>query len=148
MTKKRLFNLALLLVSILFLQPNTLAQDHTQWGLPDGAKARLGKGRILDIAHSPDGTQLAVASAIGIWLYDLDASTAVTLLRGHADWVLSVTFSPDGKRLPVEASMRQYGCGILPPRTTKQPSMDMAMTCGLWCFPQTERRLPVGVGTR
>ena len=99
MTKRRFFHPALLLVFILLLQSNVLAQDHTQWGLPNGAKARLGKGRILDIAHSPDGTQLAVASTIGIWLYDVAARTAVTLLRGHTDWVLSVTFSPDGKTL-------------------------------------------------
>ena len=99
MTKRRFFNLALLLVSTLFLQTNALAQDHTQWGLPNGAKARLGKGRTLDIAHSPDGTQLAVASTIGIWLYDVHAGTAVTLLTRHTDWVLSVTFSPDGKTL-------------------------------------------------
>ena len=35
----------LLVLFTLFL-PNTFAQDYTQWGLPDGAKARLGKGWI------------------------------------------------------------------------------------------------------
>ena len=62
--------LTFILVSALSL-PNTFAQDYTQWGLPDGAKARLGKGTISgNIAYSPDGTRLAVASGIGIWLYD------------------------------------------------------------------------------
>ena len=42
--------------------------DSTEWKLPEGAKARLGKGEIDEIAYSPDGTQLAVRSSIGIWL--------------------------------------------------------------------------------
>ena len=70
MKKTRLFNVALLLVCVLLVQ-DSRAQDHTRWGLPEGAIARLGKGRISgNIAYSPDGTLLAVASTIGIWLYD------------------------------------------------------------------------------
>ena len=34
--------------------------DYTQWGLPDGAKARIGKGEITgNIAFSPDGNRLS-----------------------------------------------------------------------------------------
>ena len=48
----------ILLFMIPALVPNTFAQDYTQWGLPEGAKARLGKGRISgNIMYSPDGTQ-------------------------------------------------------------------------------------------
>ena len=50
---------------------NSVAQDYTQWHLPDGAKMRLGKGEINDIKFSADGTQLAVATSIGIWIYDV-----------------------------------------------------------------------------
>ena len=57
------------IISMLFLL-NTFAQNHTQWELPDGAIARLGKGGVGDIKYSPDGRLLAVASRIGIWLYD------------------------------------------------------------------------------
>ena len=53
--------------SIFPLIPNTFAQDYIQWGLPDGVKARLGKGSISDITYSPDGSRIAVASSIGIW---------------------------------------------------------------------------------
>ena len=53
---------------------NTPAQDYTQWGLPEGAKSRLGKGTINDITYSSDGTRLAVAGSIGIWLRYGDAS--------------------------------------------------------------------------
>ena len=61
--------LALLILLTLFLQ-NTFAQDYTRWGLPEGAKVRIGKGMAADVQYSPDGTRLAVASSIGIWLYD------------------------------------------------------------------------------
>ena len=76
---------ALLILFTLF-QVNTFAQDYTRWGLPEGAKARLGKGRISgNIAYSPDGTRLAVASSIGIWLYDTGTYQEVALLTGHTN---------------------------------------------------------------
>ena len=53
------FTVTLLLLAVLGC--NTPAQDYTQWGLPDGAKSRLGKGTINDITYSSDGTRLAVA---------------------------------------------------------------------------------------
>lgn len=62
---------------------DTFAHDYTQWGLPEGAKTRLGKGWITEIAFSPDGTLLAVASSIGVWLYDAQTGEELDLLIGH-----------------------------------------------------------------
>ena len=76
-----------------------LAQDSPQWHLPEGAKARLGKGRISEIAYSPDSTRLAVASGIGIWIYDAETGEELDLLSGHTSSVYSVSFSPDGNTL-------------------------------------------------
>ena len=47
---KNLFNsiLILLFITLTFTDIG-LAQDSPQWDLPEGAKARLGKGRIYDI---------------------------------------------------------------------------------------------------
>ena len=91
--------LTLIFVTLLFLS-DTFAQDYTRWGLPEGAKARLGKGWISgNIAYSPDGTRLAVASSIGIWLYDTGTYQEVALLTGHTNRVYSVAFSPDGNTL-------------------------------------------------
>ena len=71
-----------LLILFTLFQVNTFAQDYTRWGLPEGAKARLGKGSISgNIAYSPDGTRLAVASSIGIWLYD--AGTYQEVAHAH-----------------------------------------------------------------
>ena len=78
---------------------NTFAEDYTRWGLPEGAKARLGKGSIAEIQYSPDGTRLAVASSIGIWFYDTAGYQEAALLTGHTSNVRSVAFSPDGNTL-------------------------------------------------
>ena len=101
MKKWRLFNLVLLLVTVLFVQASlaqTAPGGHTL-NLPEGAKARLGKGWISEIAYSPNGTRLAVGSAPGIWLYDTQTGEELSLLTGHTDDVNSVSFSPDGQTL-------------------------------------------------
>ena len=93
------FGLSILFVYMLFLQTG-FAQDYTRWGLPDGAKMRLGKGRISgDITFSPDGTLLAVPCYTGVWLYDVETGAENNLLVGHTEPIGSVTFSPDGTRL-------------------------------------------------
>ena len=83
--------------------PRSMDGDYRTWHLPDDAIMRLGKGAIgrgdRAVAFSPDGTRLAVASAIGIWLYDVQTSTEVALLEGHTGEVTSVAFSPDGTLL-------------------------------------------------
>ena len=98
--KPKLFSILLtfLLCSTLFL-PISIAQDYTTLSLPEGATKRLGKGEIYEIAYSPDGSQLAVASSIGIWIYDAHTAEELNLFIGHTDFVRSVSFSPDGQML-------------------------------------------------
>ena len=83
------------------LPPNTSVQDYTKWGLPDGVTARLGKSSVRGIAFSPDGTRLAVASRIGIWIYDVRAGNEKELDLLTADmWTpTAVAYSPDGTTL-------------------------------------------------
>ena len=91
--------LTILFVSMLF-HANVSAQDYTQWNLPEGAKARLGKGTITgDIQYSPDSSLLAVPSSIGVWIYDADTYQEINLLVGHAAPVSAVAFSSDGDTL-------------------------------------------------
>ena len=91
--------LILLSFGILAFLSNTYAQDHTRWSLPDGARARLGKGRTAGtMAYSPDGSLLAVASTIGIWIYDADTDAVLDLITGSSN-ASNVAFSPDGKTL-------------------------------------------------
>ncbi len=84
---------------LLSVVANTTAQEYTTWGLPEGAKARLGKGWISEIKYSPDGTRLAVTSSIGIWIYDARTGEALDLLIGHTGNVNRVSYSPDGGTL-------------------------------------------------
>ena len=85
----------LLILFVLFTL-STFAQDSPQWGLPEGAKARIGKGWISDMQYSPDGARLVVASSIGVWLYDAETHQELALLTGHTAGITGVSFSPDG----------------------------------------------------
>ena len=83
-------------------QGDEIVEDWTQWELPEGAKARLGKGHITgNIAYSPDGNRLAVSSSIGIWTYDVrpGKEKEVDLFTGHIGAVVAVTFSSDGNMI-------------------------------------------------
>ena len=76
-----------------------LEGDYRTWHLPPAATARLGKGRLgksdRAVALSADGRCLAVASAIGVWLYEASTSRAQALLPSERP-VHSVAFSLDG----------------------------------------------------
>ena len=93
--------LMFLIVSIFLYVSSTTAENepYTQWGLPEGAKARLGKGGINDITCSEDGALLAVASQIGIWIYDFQTGEELALLTEHTGHINSISFSPDGGTL-------------------------------------------------
>jgi len=71
-------------------------REYTQWGLPKNSKARLGKGLANDMAYSSKSSRLAVASSIGVWIYDAHTGKELALLTGHANAVRAVALSPDG----------------------------------------------------
>ena len=93
-TKHALATAILLLIHTVFLGSG-IAQDYTQWNLPEGAKARFGKGWIQSISFSRDGTRIAAASSAGIWIYDAHTGAERALLAGHEGGVGSVAFSPE-----------------------------------------------------
>lgn len=75
------------------------AQDYNRWQLPEGAKLRIGKGRVHDIKYTPDGKRVAVATSIGIWIYDAHTREELALLTGHTNWVTAIDFPADGRFL-------------------------------------------------
>lgn len=97
MKKLILFYIAFLSILSLLLSNRSLAQAYTRWQLPEGAKIRLGKGAINDITFSRDGTQFAVATSIGIWIYNAQTGEELALLTGHERAVKAVTYSLDGR---------------------------------------------------
>ena len=72
------------------------AQDYNRWQLPEGAKLRIGKGDLTDIKFTPDGNRVAVATDIGIWIYDAHTRRELALLTGHTQRVTAIDFPADG----------------------------------------------------
>ena len=80
-----------------FMSTFVYCQDDMGVGLPKGAKARFGKSKIYQLKYFPDGKRIAVATTIGIWIYDVQTGNALDLLTGHIGPVTSIVFSPDGR---------------------------------------------------
>lgn len=86
----------------------TAIADMTKRHLPEGAFARLGKGPIKDIAYSPDGKHLVVASDIDVWIYDAQTGIEQALIpaaQGNA--IRRIAVSPNGHTLAVIGDMRE-----------------------------------------
>ena len=72
---------------------------YSKWQLPEGAITRFGKGTINDIKFSPDGTQFAVATTIGVWLYEAKTGRELSLLNGDGPNILHIAYLSDGNAL-------------------------------------------------
>ena len=73
-----LYIVCLLLTNLLLFE--SLAQDFAaQWHLPEGAKARLGRGKLINIKLSPDSTRVVASTTVGIWIYDAQTGEVVSL---------------------------------------------------------------------
>ena len=133
-------------------------QDYSRVNLPDGAIVRLGKGGVSyedrGIAFSPDGSRLAVATSIGIWLYDVETFDELALLTGHTGETTAVAFSPDGTKLAagvgadVAGNAQALGCrdrtkyrhiprteGVGPALWRSRPTAQNSLrqvNCGMW----------------
>ena len=89
-------------IGVLLMQTNQVLanqRDYTGWGLPEGAKARIGKGTFTDMQLSSDGTRLAIASSAGVWLYDVSTGDEIALITENTALIGLVAFSPDGATL-------------------------------------------------
>lgn len=95
-----LITIILFIFSILLSQVFGSGPSPPPRSLPDGAMMRIGQGRGVDFAFSPDGDKIAIAcSTIGIWIHDVNTGEEIELLTGHTDAVTSVAYSPDGTTL-------------------------------------------------
>ena len=70
--------------------------DSSTWYLPDGAIIRLGKGNVMDMVLSPDGTLLAIGSYLGLWWYDVPNRSLLTLWEAGKT-ITTVAFSACGE---------------------------------------------------
>ncbi len=90
-----LFILYFLSITTLFAQQN----QHPSLDLPEGAKARLGKGRPYKVEYTADGMRLAVATSIGVWFYDSNTYEPLMRLSKHKYPLRYIAFTPDGNIL-------------------------------------------------
>src|SRR5688500_4165715 len=58
--------------------------------------ARYGNGAVRTLTLSPDASQLAVATTIGVWIADLEDASSEPVLHEGQGGASSVSFSPDG----------------------------------------------------
>ncbi len=76
--------------------------QETMINLPPDAVARFGRGGSTDVAVSPDGSLVAVASNVGVWLYSAHTDEFLSLLSSeHGRMPSKVAFSPDGTQVAV-----------------------------------------------
>ena len=85
--------------------PHPLALDQRNTGAGMQRLARFGKGMANDLAWSPDGKVLAVATGLGVFLYDAATleKTRFIDMGGEVNWI---AFHPDGQQLAVAQGTR------------------------------------------
>ncbi len=87
---------------------NINAQVNTSIELPEGAIARLGKGGINAMQFSPDGTQLAIGTSIGVWLYDVEDGNGKVLPLESVRYINALVYSSNGKILAVHVALDKF----------------------------------------
>ena len=88
---------------------NDSQNNYSRWGLPGSSKLRLGKGSTNDIEFSADGSQFAVATPTGIWIYDAETGKELSLLQNPGHGIRAIAFSPDSKIIAAASSNRLEG---------------------------------------
>ena len=128
-------------------QLNSFAEDITRWRLPEGAKARLGKGNIRQVAYSPNGMHVAAAGSAGIWIYDVTIHQEVALLTGNMGPVSSVAFSPDGNTIVSASKDRTIRLWNVNTRKHLKTLIGHTDSVSRVVSARTERQSPVRVTT-
>lgn len=91
--------LLILFLAIIQFITSIVAQDDIRQMSGEFVKDRLGKGWIRDIEFSPDGKHFAVATTIGIWIYDTHTGRLVNQIEGFMGGVYAISYSYDGEFL-------------------------------------------------
>ncbi len=102
MKTRQLFILTIICLFV-FVALNVPAQEATKTNLSEGAKLRIGKGVLGEIAYFPDSTRFAVATSIGTWVYDSITGKELYQLTDHTNGVDIIRFSPDGNIIATES---------------------------------------------
>lgn len=110
MMSRKIFHLFITIL-VLASFSTAFAQSDRQSITVDNASSlteliRLGRGSAEEVQYLPDGSAIAIASTVGVWLYDpanLATETEPVLLPSEAE-VQSIAISPDSSTLAVSQS--------------------------------------------
>ncbi len=105
---KRNYCYLLLAFLVIAFTTNINAQVNTSIELPEGAIARFGKGGINTMQFSPDGTQLAIGTSIGVWLYDVEDGNGKVLPLESVRYIDALVYSSNGKILAVHVALDKF----------------------------------------
>ncbi len=92
----------LILFAVLLLALVMTGSASAQFSFPlrgESGEMILGLGTLEAAVYSPDGKYIATAGSLGAFLWDAETGALLRTFRGHTGLVLSVAFSPDGKRV-------------------------------------------------
>ena len=76
---------------------STVDTEPTLWALPDDALFRFGRGDIYTMALSPDAIHLVLGTPIGLWWYDVETLSPITLWNTDCEQISAVDFSASGE---------------------------------------------------
>ena len=83
-----------LLITNLFLSDDFAHKILHNGNYRQVRQARFGKGWVRDIEFSPFSDQLAVATTIGVWIYDVRTGEEQVLFSGIMGGANAVSYSP------------------------------------------------------
>ena len=111
------------------------AEEYPKWNLPEGATVRLGRGYVSRadraLAFSRDGRFLAVATTLGVWLYDREDLNQLTLLPVRQ--ATTVAFAPDGTTLVSGSGSWEGEIGLWD-LSTGTRTATLHPRGGVWCM--------------
>ncbi len=116
--KKISIIISTILIQVLLLSTFLFAQDNMQHLSEKFVINRLGKGWIRDIEFSPDGETFAVATTIGVWIYDSHTQNVVNKIQGFMGGAYAISYSNDGKILA--AAHDDHTIRLWNPKNTNQ----------------------------
>ena len=75
--------------------------EGTTWALPKGAIARFGKGKHCKIALSPNSTNFAVGTTMGLWWYEMSSKSPIALWETERGMISALDFSQNGEWIAI-----------------------------------------------
>jgi WD40 repeat protein len=87
-------------IAVTSATPNPLVLNEDNAGTDMRRLARIGQGALNDIEWSPDGKYLAIATGLGVFLYDAITLDQVGLIDTNDDATV-IAFSLDGKEIAI-----------------------------------------------